>query len=138
MIDQVRIVIENATPAVDGGRFPVKAVAGDVVEVGADIWKDGHELLKAAVMWRKLDLSELKPHAEPRAPDLQKKGWKEARLASEYALNDRWFGKMTLDEVGPYVFTVVAWTDLYGSWCESCAKDGGQPDVTTSCSRAWR
>ncbi|MGC4123155.1 MAG: alpha-1,4-glucan--maltose-1-phosphate maltosyltransferase [Myxococcales bacterium] len=122
MIDQVRIVIENATPAVDGGRFPVKAVAGDTLEVSADIWKDGHELLKAAVMWRKLELSELKAHQEPKRPDLTKKGWKEAPLTSEYALNDRWFGKLQLDEVGPYVFTVVAWTDSYASWCEELKK----------------
>ncbi|HEY3450008.1 MAG TPA: alpha-1,4-glucan--maltose-1-phosphate maltosyltransferase [Myxococcales bacterium] len=132
MIDQVRIVIENATPAVDGGRFPVKAVQGDTLEVSADVWKDGHELLKVAVMWRKLDLSELKPHAEPQAPDLQKKGWKEAPLQSEYALNDRWFGKMTLDEVGPYVFTVVAWTDFYSSWAEELRKKmAANQDVTS-------
>jgi starch synthase (maltosyl-transferring) len=50
VIDQSRIVIENVTSQVDGGRFAVKAVAGDTVEVAADIWKDGHELLKAAVI----------------------------------------------------------------------------------------
>ncbi|MBI5548928.1 MAG: DUF3416 domain-containing protein, partial [Deltaproteobacteria bacterium] len=122
MIDQTRIVIESVTPCVDGGRFAVKAVAGDTLEVGADIWKDGHELLKASVMWRKLAPEELEAHCLPKPPSLKKKEWKEARLASDYTFNDRWFGKLTLDEVGPYAFTVVAWTDLYGSWCEELKK----------------
>jgi starch synthase (maltosyl-transferring) len=115
---QVRIVIENVTPQVDGGRFAVKAVAGDTVEVAADIWKDGHESLKAAVIWRKLDPSELQTHPVPLPPDLAHEGWREAPLRSEYACNDRWFGRMTLDEVGPYAFSVVAWTDFFGSWRE--------------------
>jgi Alpha-1,4-glucan:maltose-1-phosphate maltosyltransferase, domain N/S len=33
---------------VDGGPFAVKVVVGDTVEVASDIWKDGHERLKAA------------------------------------------------------------------------------------------
>jgi starch synthase (maltosyl-transferring) len=116
---QVRIVIENVTPQVDGGRFAVKAVAGDAVDVAADIWKDGHELLKAAVIWRKLDSAELQAHSVPLPPELTENGWREAPLHSEYAFNDRWLGQMTLDEVGPYAFSVIAWTDFFGSWCES-------------------
>jgi starch synthase (maltosyl-transferring) len=119
---QVRIVIENITPQVDGGRFAVKAVAGDTVEVSADIWKDGHELLKAAVIWRKLDPAELRAPHVPLLPDPAKKGWREAPLRSEYAFNDRWFGQVPLDEVGPYAFSIVAWTDVFGSWCEGLRK----------------
>jgi starch synthase (maltosyl-transferring) len=119
---QVRIVIENVTPQVDGGRFAIKAVAGDTVEVAADIWKDGHELLRAAVIWRKLAPAELHAHPVPLPPDLAQQGWREAPLRSEYAFNDRWFGQMTLDEVGPCAFSVVAWTDCFGSWCEELKK----------------
>ena len=119
MHDQVRLIIEGVTPQVDGGRFAVKAVDGDTIEVAADIWKDGHELIKAAVIWRKLDVAELRAPLVPLPPDLGKKDWHEARLRSEYACNDRWFGRMTLDEVGPHAFSIVAWTDFFGSWCES-------------------
>jgi starch synthase (maltosyl-transferring) len=129
---QVRIVIENVTPQVDGGRFAVKAVAGDTVEVAADIWKDGHELLKAAVIWRKLDPTELRAHPVPLQPDLTHRGWREAPLRSEYAFNDRWFGQMTLDEVGPHAFSVVTWTDFFGSWCEELkAKRAAGQEVTS-------
>ena len=36
-----RVVIENVSPCVDGGRFPAKRCAGDRVEVEADIFADG-------------------------------------------------------------------------------------------------
>lgn len=122
MIEQVRIVIENITPQVDGGRFSVKAVAGDTLEVSADIWKDGHDLLKAAVIWRKLDLDELRGHHVPVEPNLTRKDWREAPLRSEWALNDRWVGQVTFDDVGPYAVSVIAWTDAYGSWSEEVRK----------------
>jgi starch synthase (maltosyl-transferring) len=122
MIEQVRIVIEGVTPKVDGGRFAVKAVAGDTLDVAADVWKDGHELLQAAVVWRRLDAAEPQAPHVPRPPDLARTGWREARLRSEYAFNDRWFGRITLDEVGPYAFAIVAWTDVFGSWCEELRK----------------
>jgi starch synthase (maltosyl-transferring) len=118
----VRIVIENVTPQVDGGRFAVKAVAGDTVEVAADIWKDGPDLLKAAVIWRKLDPAELRAPQVPLPPDLGDKSWRDARLHSDYACNDRWFGQMPLDEAGPYAFSIVAWTDVFGSWREEPQK----------------
>ncbi len=47
-----RIVIHYPTPAVDGGRYPAKRCAGDAVTVEADIFRDGHELLRAVVRYR--------------------------------------------------------------------------------------
>ncbi len=47
-----RIAIEAITPSVDGGRFPVKRIAGESVRVEADILIDGHEKLAAAVLYR--------------------------------------------------------------------------------------
>ncbi|HEX5328522.1 MAG TPA: maltotransferase domain-containing protein, partial [Acetobacteraceae bacterium] len=40
-----RIVIEAVAPAVDGGAYAVKRLAGDPVLVSSDIFADGHELL---------------------------------------------------------------------------------------------
>ena len=39
-------------PQLDGGRFAVKRVIGDSFEVSADIFKDGHDLIKAQVRYR--------------------------------------------------------------------------------------
>lgn len=45
-----RIAVERVSPAVDGGRFAAKAVAGEEIPVEADIFADGHERLAAAVL----------------------------------------------------------------------------------------
>jgi len=44
-----RVVVQYPQPAVDLGRFPAKRCVGDVVSVSADIFGDGHELLRAVV-----------------------------------------------------------------------------------------
>ena len=43
------VVIEHVAPVVDGGRYPVKREVGDRVEVSADIFKEGHDVLVAFV-----------------------------------------------------------------------------------------
>ena len=47
-----RIQIEDVWPEIDCGRYPVKRSLGDEVEVWATIFRDGHELLGAAVLYR--------------------------------------------------------------------------------------
>src|SRR3982074_1128286 len=45
--------IEDVYPAVDGGRFPVKRIVGERVDVWADIYRDGHDIVSAALVWRR-------------------------------------------------------------------------------------
>src|SRR6476469_1365849 len=45
------LVIECVKPELDCGRYPVKRVVGDTVEVRADILKDGHDLLDARIRY---------------------------------------------------------------------------------------
>ena len=47
-----RIVIQYPAPAVDGGRYPAKRCVGDTVAVTADVFRDGHEILRAVVRYR--------------------------------------------------------------------------------------
>jgi starch synthase (maltosyl-transferring) len=131
-MNQVRIVIEGITPQVDAGRHAVKTVVGDRVEVGADIWKDGHDVLKAAVLFRPLPAAEVWWGTLPPPPALGKPGWREERMATEYATNDRWFASFEVKEIGFHTFTVVAWTDLFGTWRQELKKkvEAGQ-DVTS-------
>ena len=37
--------IEDVYPLIDGGRFPVKRIVGERVEVWADIYRDGHDVV---------------------------------------------------------------------------------------------
>jgi starch synthase (maltosyl-transferring) len=45
---QNRVVIERVEPELDGGRHAIKRVVGDVVEVEADVFCDGHDKIAAA------------------------------------------------------------------------------------------
>src|SRR5690348_7773122 len=37
------IAIENVEPEIDGGRWPIKRVVGETIDVAADIFKEGHD-----------------------------------------------------------------------------------------------
>src|SRR5262249_11684647 len=39
-----RFIIEDIFPCVDGGRYPIKRIAGESVEVWADIFREGHDV----------------------------------------------------------------------------------------------
>lgn len=95
---RVRAVIENVTPCVDGGRFPVKRIVGDEVLVEADCFADGHDVIAAVLLWR-------------READTQ---WHEQTMAS--ASNDRWRGSFVVEAMGRYRYTVMAWVDRFLSW----------------------
>ena len=47
-----RIRIENVKPVVDCGRHPAKRSVGDTVDVQATVFRDGHEILGARVLYR--------------------------------------------------------------------------------------
>src|SRR5271163_396331 len=98
------IVIEALTPLVDCGRYPAKCIAGVPCVVEADIFRDGHQLLRAAVKWRRKD-AELFDEAPMTVLD-----------------NDRWRGEFVPADNARYVFTIEAWTDLFASWLADFAK----------------
>ncbi len=93
-----RIVIEDVYPAVDAGRFPVKRVAGEPVDVWADIFRDGHALLAAELLWR--------PEGASR--------WSRTRMRLHP--NDRWSASFVPKKPGRYVYAIEAWTDHYFTW----------------------
>ena len=47
-----RIRIQLARPTIEEGRWPVKRTVGDIVAVSADVFRDGHEVLRAVVRWK--------------------------------------------------------------------------------------
>lgn len=47
-----RIQIQHVSPVLDGGRYAVKATVSERLEVGAVIFRDGHEILGAHVRAR--------------------------------------------------------------------------------------
>ena len=93
-----RFCIEDIYPSVDGGRFPVKRIAGETVEVWADIFRDGHDVAAADLVWR------LEGDAK----------WH--RAAMHHHGNDRWVGQFVPADPGRYVFAIEAWTDTVATW----------------------
>ncbi|HVY60517.1 MAG TPA: maltotransferase domain-containing protein [Planctomycetota bacterium] len=100
-----RIFIERVSPTVDGGRYPAKRIAGEACVVEADLVRDGHDRIRAAVRWKR-------KHAD--------EPWREAPL--EPLLNDRWQGEFPLAENARYVFRVEAWTDPFATWAAAVGK----------------
>src|SRR5262245_22572052 len=47
-----RVVVERISPEIDGGRFPIKRAVGERVDVRADIFADGHDVLAAVLRHR--------------------------------------------------------------------------------------
>jgi starch synthase (maltosyl-transferring) len=105
-----RIVIEAVQPELDCGRYAVKREVGDRLEVSADIFKEGHDAIAAAIRYRAEGEEE----------------WSETRM--RFVENDRWEGSAPLTRNVRYHYTIVAWTDLFGSWVSDLRKkfDAGQ------------
>src|SRR5689334_5707668 len=72
-----RFRIEDIYPCVDCGRYPIKRIAGESVDIWADIFREGHDVLAASVIWR-----------EEKANDWQ-------REPMTLFGNDRWHGRFT-------------------------------------------
>jgi starch synthase (maltosyl-transferring) len=113
-----RIRIEHPAPTIDCGRWPVKRTVGDTVHVAADIFRDGHEVLRAVVRWR----------------DAGRRAWREAPLTAVDAHHDgvRWGGAFTVEAPGRTQWTIQAWVDLFAGWRDELARkvDFGQPDLS--------
>src|SRR4051794_24744528 len=97
-------LIEDVYPLIDGGRFAVKRIAGERVEVWADIYRDGDAVVSAALIWRREQDREWR--SEPMIPHG----------------NDRWSGAFTPGEPGPYVYAIQAWTDEFATWSHAVAR----------------
>jgi starch synthase (maltosyl-transferring) len=108
-----RIQIGDVWPALDCGRYPVKRTLGQQVEVWADVFRDGHDILGAAVKYRP---------AGARA-------WLQAPM--EHHGSDRWRGVFEPTALGPWQFVVEAWVDRAASWRHELERKvaAGQEDL---------
>jgi starch synthase (maltosyl-transferring) len=117
-----RVEVQYPAPAVDDGRFPAKRCVGDRVEVQADAFRDGHDLLRAVVSYR-----------GPDEPD-----WRESEMHRIDARLDgvRWAGAFEVDRIGRWEYTIMAWTDVFGTWRDELQRKlaGGQHDLSSELS----
>ncbi len=104
------MVIENVAPQVDSGRFPIKRVAGERIHVTADIFADGHDVLRAVVRLRHT------PFERGSRPG----DWREVRMAP--LPNDAWTAIIELPDVGWWEYALDAWVDRFETWRQELRK----------------
>jgi starch synthase (maltosyl-transferring) len=102
---------------IDCGRFPAKRTVGEWVQVSADVFRDGHEILRAQVRYRGPGTAE----------------WSETPMEwiDRDVDGDRWAGSFEVDRVGRWEFTIEAWSDLFATWRDELRRklESGQHDL---------
>jgi starch synthase (maltosyl-transferring) len=99
-----RAVIENVSPEIDAGNFPIKRTVNERVVVEADIFADGHDSLAGVLKYRPAEVVE----------------WTEVPM--RFLENDRWTGYFMVTRPGNYFYTIEAWVDHFESWRKDFGK----------------
>jgi starch synthase (maltosyl-transferring) len=112
-----RIHLNYPAPTVDGGKYPAKRCVGDTVTVTADVFRDGHEMLRAAVRYK--------------APGATR--WLEAPMhqVDAHINGVLWEAEFTVETPGRWEWTIEAWTDRFATWRDELQRKhaAGQDDL---------
>ena len=98
MQNQTRIIIENVSPQLDSGAYPIKRIVGQKVIVTADVFSDGHDVLQSCVKFK---------HEND-------KKWQEVRMVPTE--NDEWIAEFKVKKQGLYTYYVEGWVDYALNW----------------------
>ncbi|WBB46661.1 alpha-1,4-glucan--maltose-1-phosphate maltosyltransferase [Verrucosispora sp. WMMA2044] len=101
-----RFPIEDVSPVVSCGRYPARAVVGEVVPVSARAYREGHDALGCNVVWL--------------GPDGVARPF--TRMRPGEPGQDRWHASIVPDAVGEWKFTVEAFSDPYLTWHNAVTK----------------
>jgi starch synthase (maltosyl-transferring) len=101
-----RVVIEHVSPEIDAGKFPTKRVVGETVRVSASVHTDGHNALKAVLLYK--------------FSTDQK--WRETDMTSVGAGMDLYAAEFEVEQLGTYEYTLEAWIDKFGNWRRDTSK----------------
>ncbi|ADL45652.1 alpha-1,4-glucan--maltose-1-phosphate maltosyltransferase [Micromonospora aurantiaca (nom. illeg.)] len=101
-----RFPIEDVSPVVSCGRYPAKAVVGEVVPVSARAYREGHDALGCNVVWL--------------GPDGAARPF--TRMRPGEPGQDRWHATIRPDAVGLWRFAVEAFGDPYLTWQNAVTK----------------
>lgn len=99
-----RVQISGVQPRIEGGRYPIKRIVDDNIEITADIVVDGHNALAAVLLYKDETASE----------------WSETPM--EHDTNDRWQAQLKVNRLGRWEYTIEAWIDDFASWQRNLEK----------------
>ncbi|HEX3949928.1 MAG TPA: alpha-1,4-glucan--maltose-1-phosphate maltosyltransferase [Steroidobacteraceae bacterium] len=109
---RARAVIDAVLPCVDGGRFPVKRVAGEPVGIEAHCFTDGHDSVRVLLRWK-----------------LQGSAAVDHEIDMQAQPNDVWSAEFTPPQPGRYQYTVFAWVDHFESWRREFERREDKADI---------
>ncbi|WP_180359667.1 MULTISPECIES: alpha-1,4-glucan--maltose-1-phosphate maltosyltransferase [Miniimonas] len=95
-----RIPVIDVGPTVENGRWPTKAVVGEVVPLRATVFREGHDAVAASVVLVRPDGT---VHSRERMTCVNR------------GLDD-YRGVVVPDATGDWTFRVEGWSDPYGTW----------------------
>lgn len=98
MQNQTRIVIENINPQLDCGVNPIKRIVNQNVNVNADVFSDGHDVIQCCVKFK---------HEKD-------KNWQEVRMNP--VGNENWNASFKVEKQGFYTYFVEGWVDYALNW----------------------
>jgi starch synthase (maltosyl-transferring) len=143
-----RIEIDDVAPVVSGGRFPAKAVVGEVVPVKAVVWREGHDAVAATLVVRyhgtgyprlaKAPAGVAPPQVEAVPIDevvgSSPKVKRQHLPMSPGRTPDVFHGQFTPDAVGLWTFRVDGWSDPLATWRKNVTAklDAGQGESELS------
>ena len=123
-----RIEIDDVAPAVSGGRFPAKAVVGEVIPISATVWREGHDAVAATLVLRYHGTAYPKLVTGPNAPPDAAPPAGPAAAAAPARRKpvqlpmgpghtpDVFHGQFVPDAVGLWTFRVDGWGDPITTW----------------------
>ncbi len=99
-----RIIIENVSPRIDGGAFPVKRIVGERVTVRADVFADGHDEVRADLLYRQSNEA----------------SWRV--IAMNDLGNDAWEASFIVNSRQDHLYTVRGRICEFSCWCHDLKK----------------
>ncbi|MFN5539753.1 MAG: maltotransferase domain-containing protein [Candidatus Melainabacteria bacterium] len=99
------IIIEQVSPEIDNGKYPIKCLVGETIKVSADIFKDGHDILRAQIKYKAKE----------------QLLWNETEMS--LLSNDLWQGSFQVtEECTTYLYTIEVWVDALLTCLDSIEK----------------
>ncbi len=107
-----RVLITDVRPAIDDGKQALKRVIGESIDFQCTLYADGHEVIRAQVMWRMQGA----------------KKWNSKDLQTDE--ENEFSCELKFEEIGGYEYKVRAWVDKALSWQERLRLEyNGERDV---------
>lgn len=99
-----RVYINGVSPELNHGRYPIKRTIGEPVSVTAEMFADGHDVIRAKLLYK---------HERQR-------NWREIDMVE--TTQDHFSAAFTVVKKGTYLYTVSAWIDHALSWYRDIGK----------------